>query len=78
LTGGQVYNAASSIRAMIDELASNMLKFSHRNDLLVRDIMNFDIDDTKVRKELGVSFQQDFWETLQNSLQDVHSFLALE
>tara|TARA_B110000208_G_scaffold109712_1_gene135653 strand:- start:1513 stop:1719 length:207 start_codon:yes stop_codon:yes gene_type:complete len=68
LTGGQVYNAASGIRVTINELASNMLKFSNRNDLMVRDIMNFDIDDTKVRKELGVSFQQDFWETLQNSL----------
>jgi hypothetical protein len=60
LTGGQVYNAASGIRGTINELASNMLKFSNRNDLMVRDIMNFDIDDTKVRKELGVSFQQDF------------------
>jgi nucleoside-diphosphate-sugar epimerase len=83
-TTGQVYNAASGIRVTINDLASNMLEFSRRNDLtvehgpeLVGDIMNFDIDNTKVRKELGVSFQQDFWGTLQNSLQDVHSFLAL-
>jgi nucleoside-diphosphate-sugar epimerase len=81
---GQVYNAASGIRVTINDLASNMLEFSRRNDLtvehgpeLVGDIMNFDIDNTKVRKELGVRFQQDFWGTLQNSLRDVHSFLAL-
>ncbi len=81
---GQVYNAASGIRVTINDLASNMLEFSRRNDLsvehgqeLVGDIMNFDIDNTKVRKDLEVSFQRDFWGTLQKSLQEVHSFLAL-
>lgn len=81
---GQVYNAASGIRVTINDLAFNMLKFSRRNDLsvehgpeLVGDIMNFDIDNTKVRRELEVDFERDFWGTLQKSLQDVHSFLAL-
>ena len=82
---GQVYNAASGIRVSINDLASKMLEFSRRNDLsvehgpeLVGDIMNFDIDNSKVRKELGINFEQNFWGTLQNSLQDVNSFLALD
>jgi nucleoside-diphosphate-sugar epimerase len=82
---GQVYNAASGIRVTINDLAAKMLEFSRRNDLtvehgpeLVGDIMNFDIDNTKVRTELGVSFQQDFWGTLRNSLEDISGFLSID
>lgn len=82
---GQVYNAASGIRVTINDLAANMLEFSRRNDLtveygpeLVGDIMNFDIDNTKVRTELGVSFQQDFWGTLRTSLEDITGFLSID
>lgn len=82
---GQVYNAASGIRVTINDLASNLLEFSRRNDLsvehgaeLVGDIMNFDINNTKVCNDLRVSFEKDFWGTLQKSVQDVSSFLALD
>ena len=82
---GQVYNAASGIRVTINDLAHNMLKFTNRNDIsvehgppLVGDIMNFDIDNTKVRTDLDVAFNLDFWGTLQRSLSDVDGFLGLE
>jgi len=82
---GQVYNTASGIRVTINDLAAKMLEFSRRIDLTVEhgpellgDIMNFDIDNTKVRTELGVSFQQDFWGTLRTSLEDISGFLSID
>ncbi len=82
---GQVYNAASGIRISINDLASKMLEFSRRIDLsvehgpeLVGDIMNFDIDNSKVRRELAVTFQQDFWGTLRVSLEDIGGFLSID
>lgn len=82
---GHVYNAASGIRVTINDLASKMLESSRRNDLavehgpeLIGDIMNFDIDNSKVRRDLGVIFQQDFWGTLRASLEDITGFLSLD
>lgn len=82
---GQVYNAASGIRVTINDLAKNMLEFSRRNNLaveygppLVGDIMNFDIDNAKVCRHLGVAFNQDFWGTLRESLSDIDSFLSMD
>lgn len=82
---GQAYNAASGIRVTINDLAHNMLKFTNRNDIsveygppLVGDIMNFDIDNTKVRTDLGIDFNLDFWETLEQSLSDIDGFLKLD
>ena len=40
--------------------------------------MNFDIDNTRVRTDLGVEFNLDFWGTLQRSLSDIDGFLGLE
>jgi nucleoside-diphosphate-sugar epimerase len=82
---GEVYNAASGIRVSINDLAKNMLKFTGRSDVaveygppLVGDIMNFDIDNTKVRSELGMEFNLDFWGTLEKSLSDIDGFLKLD
>lgn len=82
---GQVYNAASGIRVTINDLAANMLEFSGRNDLtvehgpeLVGDIMNFDIDNSKVRNQLAVEFNKDFWGTLGASLEDTSDFLSID
>lgn len=82
---GQAYNAASGIRVTINDLAHNMLKFTNRNDIsveygppLVGDIMNFDIDNTKVRTDLGIEFNLDFWGTLEQSLSDIDGFLKLD
>lgn len=82
---GQVYNAASGIRVTINDLAFRMLEFSRRRDLsveygprLVGDIMNFDIDNSKVCKDLGVVFRTNFWETLECCFDHVDNFLSLE
>lgn len=82
---GQAYNAASGIRVTINDLAHNMLKLTNRNDIsveygppLVGDIMNFDIDNTKVRTDLGIDFNLDFWGTLEQSLSDIDGFLKLD
>ena len=81
---GQVYNAASGIRVTINDLAFKMLEYARSNALsveygppLVGDIMNFDIDNSKVRRDLGIEFNQDFWGTLRSSLQDIDSFLSV-
>jgi nucleoside-diphosphate-sugar epimerase len=82
---GQVYNAASGISVTINDLARNMLEFARSNHLfveygpeLVGDIMYFNIDNSKVQNELGVGFQQDFWKTLKDSLEDVEGFLSID
>lgn len=81
---GQVYNAASSIRVSVKDLAQNMLDYAGADHLevdygppLVGDIMNFDIDNTKVRKDLGITFNRDFWSSLKSCMEDVDGFLSL-
>lgn len=81
---GQIYNAASAIRISINELAENMLALLNSNrslkvvhgDPLIGDIMNFDISNDKVVRELGVTFNTDFWGTLKIALSNTESFLA--
>lgn len=82
---GQVYNAASGIRITINDLAQKMLEFTRRNDLsvehgepLVGDIMNFDIDNHKVCQDLDITFNKDFWCTLQIALADSEGFLSID
>lgn len=84
LANGEVYNAASAIRISINELAERMLKMLGADeslqvvhgDPLVGDIMNFDISNDKVKNELGVTFNQDFWGTLKVALSDTSGFLG--
>ena len=81
---GEVYNAASGIKVSIRDLAYNMLELLDARrelavsygDPLVGDIMNFDIDNRKIRDHLGVEFKQDFWGTLKLALADTEAFLG--
>jgi nucleoside-diphosphate-sugar epimerase len=81
---GQAYNVASGIRVTINELARGMLDILdpegrlevEHGDPLIGDIMNFDIDNSKIRDHLGVRFEDDFWKTLREALADVDSFLG--
>tara|TARA_R110002049_G_scaffold194948_1_gene364025 strand:- start:13475 stop:14464 length:990 start_codon:yes stop_codon:yes gene_type:complete len=81
---GQAYNAASGIKVSINDLAQNMLDLLDQTkqlkvvhgDPLIGDIMNFDINNGKVKKQLGVEFNQDFWGTLKIAMSDVSSFLG--
>jgi nucleoside-diphosphate-sugar epimerase len=81
---GQVYNAASGIKVTIHDLATKMLEILDGNrrldvehgEPLVGDIMNFDVDNRKIREHLDVSFNQDFWGTLKIALADTNAFLG--
>lgn len=82
---GEVYNVASGIRVTIDELAFGMLEILDPEKRLqveygpplVGDIHNFDIDNSKAREHLGVTFESDFWGTLRTALSDVDAFLGV-
>jgi nucleoside-diphosphate-sugar epimerase len=81
---GQVYNAASGIRVTINELARGMLELLdpegrleiEHGEPLVGDIMEFDVSNAKIRRDLGIEFEQDFWGTLKTALADVPAFLG--
>lgn len=82
---GKAYNAASSIKVSINDLADKMLEYTGRTDLtvehgppLVGDIMNFDIDNGAVRGDMGMEFNQDFWGTLESVVSNVDDFLSLD
>lgn len=81
---GQAYNAASGIRVTINELAGGMLELLdpggrlnvEHGEPLVGDIMEFDVSNAKIRRDLGMSFETDFWGTLRTALADVDRFLG--
>ena len=81
---GQAYNAASGIRVTINELAQGMLNILdptkrltvEHGEPLVGDIMEFDVSNAKIRADLGLSFEADFWGTLRTALSDVDAFLG--
>jgi nucleoside-diphosphate-sugar epimerase len=81
---GQAYNAASGIRVTINELAEGMLELLdpgkklsvEHGEPLVGDIMEFDVANAKIRADLGLEFEMDFWDTLKTALADVNAFLG--
>jgi len=81
---GEAYNAASGIKVSINELALKMLEYLDDSkslkviygDPLIGDIMNFDISNNKIRKDLNITFNQDFWATLKLAVSDTESFLG--
>jgi nucleoside-diphosphate-sugar epimerase len=81
---GQAYNAASGIRVTINELANGMLEILdpqrrlsiEHGEPLVGDIMEFDVSNAKIRRDLEMSFETDFWGTLRTALADVDRFLG--
>lgn len=81
---GQAYNAASGIRVTINDLAKGMLEILdsdgrlsiEHGEPLIGDIMEFDVSNAKIRSELGLSFEQDFWGTLRSALADKDAFLG--
>ena len=83
---GQAYNVASGIRVTINHLAKGMLEILdpagmlevEHADPLIGDIMEFDVSNTKIRSELGLDFEQDFWGTLSSALSDKDAFLGFK
>jgi nucleoside-diphosphate-sugar epimerase len=75
-SAGRVYNAASGIQVTILDLAHRMVEMMQADvgvlhgEPLVGDIMHFDVDNTRIREELGVEFERNFWGTLQRTLDE--------
>jgi len=75
-SAGRVYNAASGIQVTILDLAHRMVAMMDskspivHGEPLVGDIMHFDVDNARIRRELGVEFERDFWGTLQRTLDE--------
>jgi nucleoside-diphosphate-sugar epimerase len=80
---GKAYNAASGIRVTINDLARSMLKYMNAEASLkieygpplLGDIMEFDVSNDAVKKDLKIEFNQDFWGTLKMALADSSAFL---
>ena len=75
-SAGRVYNAASGIQVTILDLAHRMVAMMDskspivHGEPLVGDIMHFDVDNARIRRELGMAFERDFWGTLQRTLDE--------
>jgi len=84
LARGQAYNVASGVNITINDLAATMLDILDNKRCLnvehaaplVGDIMQFNVDNLKIREQLGITFNQDFWGTLREALADANTFLG--
>lgn len=76
VSAGRVYNVASGIQVTILELAERIRALMGstapvvHGDPLVGDIMHFDVCNRRVRAELGIEFEQDFWGTMGRTLEE--------
>jgi nucleoside-diphosphate-sugar epimerase len=83
VANGKVYNAASGIRVTINDLARSMLKTMNVEGRLIveygppliGDIMEFDVSNAAIKRDLNIEFNQDFWGTLKIALADSSAFL---
>jgi len=78
---GKVYNAASGISVTINELAENMKNILKspvdiiHDKPLIGDIMHFEVSNENIMADLGITFEKDFWGTLQTSLNEFVDYL---
>ena len=78
---GQVYNAASGISVTINELAKNIKNMLNSpvdiiyDKPLIGDIVHFDVSNKKIKDDLGINFEKDFWGTLQTALSEFVDYL---
>lgn len=82
---GEAYNCASGIKVSIGELAENLIKMMKKpgakieyGDWLVGDVKYFDVDNSKIRKHLGLNFEKDFWGNMQKTIDDFLVYLERE
>lgn len=83
---GKVYNAASGIKVTINELAENLVKMMKAEDSsnivhgdpLIGDIMYFDISNKQIVDDLGITFEEDFWGTMQETIDDFLEYLKTQ
>lgn len=81
----RVYNCASGIKVTIKQLADMVLKHFGREDLEIRfedwtpgDILKFDIDNSRIRAELGIEFVTDFHKGLVDTLEWSRNYFGME
>jgi nucleoside-diphosphate-sugar epimerase len=85
ISKGEVYNAASGIQISINKLADFILSRmnDHKQSQIVHgepllgDIMNFDVSNDKVKNHLSVSFEQDFFGTLDETIQQYLDYFRI-
>lgn len=82
VSNGKAYNAASGISVTINDLARNMIKILDAKNIdveygppLIGDIMHFEVSNEAVVKDLGATFNTDFWGTLEIAISDTKAFL---
>ncbi|QQG49789.1 MAG: SDR family NAD(P)-dependent oxidoreductase [Candidatus Berkelbacteria bacterium] len=84
-SNGEAYNCASGIKVSIKELAENLVKMMKApgvkieyGDWLVGDVKYFDVDNSKIRDHLGLSFEKDFWGNMQKTIDEFLVYLERE
>ena len=82
ISNGKAYNAASGISITINDLAKNMIKLLDAKNSrleygppLIGDIMHFEVSNENVTKDLGVTFNTDFWGTIEIAISDTKELL---
>lgn len=80
---GQIYNCASAIKVTINDLADMMRAFHQKpqhkviyGDWLVGDIKCFNIDNSKIRKQLGMRFTTDICDGLSRTIKDIETYYS--
>jgi UDP-glucose 4-epimerase len=75
VTNGQVYNCASGISVTINQLADAMIKLYGKKeypviyaDWLPGDIKRFEIENTKIKRDMGIIFTIDLKEGLKKTI----------
>ncbi|MGE0492753.1 MAG: NAD-dependent epimerase/dehydratase family protein [Vulcanimicrobiota bacterium] len=80
---GEVYNCASGIQVSVGELAEGILRLMGsrttstivHSDWAVGDIKYFDVDNRKIREQLGMVFDTDFWGRMSDTVDEFIGYL---
>lgn len=80
---GKVYNCASGLQISIKDLAEGLIGLAgtkarsmiEYSDWMVGDIKYFDVDNAKIKNDLGMEFCRDFWPKMKETYQDYEAYL---
>ena len=79
---GQVYNCASGVQVSISELAKGLVEMAgpgrseiEHGEWMVGDIKYFDVCNKKIKADLGVEFDTDFWGRMKETFDDFVTYL---
>lgn len=82
-SNGQIYNCTSGIQISIEELALGLLKLMDTEktvkikyaDWALGDVKYFQIDNRKIKKELGIQFETNFWEKMEKTIPEFINYI---